>query len=170
MQNNLGIPMSLYINATLCCKDTPAGQRLADSAMQLPNGRPFIPYRDTYRMCSRHAAWTDHLMHTYQRLVRETGAKMLYVDELAMRQNMVSKTRGMCFHPGHGHPVPSRVNETDHRFLRKLREAVPGEVALYGEYPCTDRSCLHRHHSGGLHQIYLTRLTMTHSRRSESSG
>ena len=77
-------------------------------------------------------------MDTYQRLVRETGAKILYVDELAMRQNVVSKGGGRCFHPGHGHPVPSRVNELDHRFLHKLRSAVPGEVALYGEYPCTD--------------------------------
>ena len=138
VQDNLGTPVSLYVNATLCGKDTPAGQRIADSAMQLPNGKPFIPYRDTYRMCLGSSAWTDDLIATYQRLVRETGARLLYVDELGMRQDIVSKTRGMCFHPGHGHPVPSRVNETEGRFLRTLREAVPGGLALYGEYPCSD--------------------------------
>ncbi|MEI6712129.1 MAG: DUF6259 domain-containing protein [Verrucomicrobiota bacterium] len=137
VQNNLGIPISLYINATLCCKDTPAGQRLPGSAMQLANGSPSIPYRDTYRMCLGSAFWTDHLVDTYQRVVRETGAKILYVDELAMRQNLLSKGGGRCFNPDHGHPVPSHVNELDHRFLHKLRSAVPGEVALYGEYPCT---------------------------------
>ena len=138
VQDHLGIPVSLYVNGTLCGKDTPAGQRIADSAMQLPNGKPFIPYRDTYRMCLGSSAWTDDLIATYQRLVRETGARLLYVDELGMRQDIVSKTRGMCFHPGHGHPVPSRVNETERRFLHQLREAVPGDVALYGEYPCSD--------------------------------
>jgi hypothetical protein len=60
------------------------------------------------------------------------------VDQLATVQNTVRKTAGICFHPGHGHPVPSRVNETDNRFIRSLREAVPGDVALYGEFPYTD--------------------------------
>ena len=138
VQDNLHIPMSLYINATLCCIDTPTGKLLADKAVQLPDVKPFIRYRDTYCMCHATPEWTAHLVQTYQRLARETGAKMLYVDQLATVQNMVRKTAGMCFHPGHGHPVPSRVNETDHRFIRTLREAVPGDVALYGEFPYTD--------------------------------
>ena len=137
-QNNLGIPMSLYINATLCSKDTPAGQRLADKALQLPDGKPFIRYRDTYCMCHATPEWIGHQIQTYQRLVRETGAKMLYVDQQATVQDIVKKTFCVCFNPTHGHPVPNRVNETDHRFIRALREAVPGEVALYGEFPYTD--------------------------------
>jgi hypothetical protein len=138
VQDNLHIPMSLYLNATLCCIDTPKGKLLADKAVQLPDGKPFIPYRDSFKMCHATPEWTAHLVQTYQRLARETGAKMLYVDQLATVQNMVRKTAGMCFHPGHGHPVPSRVNEADHRFIRTLREAVPGDVALYGEFPYTD--------------------------------
>ncbi len=137
-QNNLGVPMSLYINATLCSKDTPAGQRLADKALQLPDGKPFIRYRDTYCMCHATPEWIGHQIQTYQRLVRETGAKMLYVDQQATVQDIVKKTFCVCFNPTHGHPVPNRVNETDHRFIRALREAVPGEVALYGEFPYTD--------------------------------
>lgn len=138
VQNNLGVAMSLYINATLCSKDTPAGQRLADKALQLPDGKPFIRYRDTYCMCHATPEWIEHQIQTYQRLVRETGAKMLYVDQQATVQDVVNKTFCVCFHPGHGHPVPNRVNEADHRFIRALREAVPGEVALYGEFPYTD--------------------------------
>lgn len=138
VQNNLGIAMSLYVNATLCTKDTPTGQRLADKALQLPDGKPFIRYRDTYCMCHATPEWIEHQIQTYQRLVRETGAKMLYVDQQATVQDIVNKTFCVCFHPGHGHPVPNRVNETDHRFIRALREAVPGDVALYGEFPYTD--------------------------------
>ena len=138
VQDNLRIPMSLYLNATLCSIDTPTGGLLVDKAVQLPDGKPLIPYRDTFKMCHATPEWTAHLVQTYQRLARETGAKMLYVDQLATVQNMVRKTAGMCFHTGHGHPVPSRVNETDQRFIRTLREAVPGDVALYGEFPYTD--------------------------------
>lgn len=138
VQNNLGVAMSLYINATLCRKDIPIGERLAGKAVQLADGKPFIRYRDTYCMCHATPEWIEHLIQTYQRLVRETGAKMLYVDQQATVQDIVNKTFCVCFHPGHGHPVPNHVNETDHRFIRALREAVPGEVALYGEFPYTD--------------------------------
>ncbi len=138
VQNNLGIAMSLYVNATLCTKDTPAGQRLADKALQLRDGKPFIRYRDTYCMCHATPEWIEHQIQTYRRLVRETGARMLYVDQQATVQDIVNKTYCVCFHPGHGHPVPNRVNETDHRFIRALRETVPGDVALYGEFPYTD--------------------------------
>jgi hypothetical protein len=89
-------------------------------------------------MCHATPEWIEHQIQTYQRLVRETGAKMLYVDQQATVQDIVNKTFCVCFHPGHGHPVPNRVNETDHRFIRSLREAVPGDVALYGEFPYTD--------------------------------
>ena len=138
VQNNLGVAMSLYINATLCRKDIPIGERLADKALQLADGKPFIRYPDTYCMCHATPEWIEQQIQTYQRLVRETGAKMLYVDQQATVQNIVNKTSCVCFHPGHGHPVPNHVNETDNRFIRALREAVPGEVALYGEFPYTD--------------------------------
>ena len=158
VQNNLGVAMSLYINATLCRKDIPIGERLADKALQLPDGKPFIRYPDTYCMCHATPEWIEQQIQTYQRLVRETGAKMLYVDQQATVQNIVNKTSCVCFHPGHGHPVPNHVNETDNRFIRALREAVPGEVALYGEFPYTDTttqfydSAIHYyfHRGGGL--------------------
>lgn len=138
VQNNLGVAMSLYINATLCRKDIPIGERLADKALQLSDGKPFIRYPDTYCMCHATPEWIKQQIQTYQRLVRETGAKMLYVDQQATVQDIVNKTSCVCFHPGHGHPIPNQVNETDNRFIRALREAVPGEVALYGEFPYTD--------------------------------
>ena len=39
VQDNLHIPMSLYLNATLCCIDTPTGKLLADKAVQLEESR-----------------------------------------------------------------------------------------------------------------------------------
>ena len=127
-------------------KDTPTGQRLADKALQLPDGKPFIRYPDTYCMCHATPEWIEHQIQTYQRLVRETGAKMLYVDQQATVQDIVNKTFCVCFHPGHGHPVPNRVNETDHRFIRALREAVPGRGGALRRVP------LHGHDDAVLRQ------------------
>ena len=150
VQKNPGIPVSLYINATLCGRDTEPGKRLGENAaLTPPNGKPSIPYPNTFRMCHAYEPWIEHMEATYQRLLRETGARILYVDELPTRQDVISKSGRSCFSAAHGHPTPSAVNATDIAFMRRLRETVPASVPLYGEYPAFDAiaqyfdACIH---------------------------
>ena len=150
VQKNPGIPVSLYINATLCGRDTEPGKRLGENAaLTPPNGKPSIPYPNTFRMCHAYEPWIEHMEATYQRLLRETGARILYVDELPTRQDVIGKSGRSCFSTAHGHPTPSAVNATDIAFMRRLRETVPASVPLYGEYPAFDAiaqyfdACIH---------------------------
>ncbi|MBI5819156.1 MAG: hypothetical protein HZA88_09210 [Verrucomicrobia bacterium] len=131
IQQNLKIPVSLYVNATLCNRNTPVGQQLGPRcAMQLPDGRPMIPYPNSYRMCHGTREWTDYMMKLYPRLARDTGASILYVDETA--------SSAMCFAKDHGHDVPLNANAADYHFLKAVREATPGRIPLYGEFPNVD--------------------------------
>lgn len=131
VQHNLQIPVSLYVNATLCNSNTPAGRQLGPRcAMQLPDGRPMVPYPNSYRMCHATREWTEHMTKLYPRLARDTGASILYVDETA--------SSAVCFAKDHGHDAPLNVNEADYHFLKAVREATPGRIPLYGEYPNVD--------------------------------
>jgi hypothetical protein len=133
VQHNLGIPMSLYANAFLCTCSIPVGKRLGPAcAMAQPDGKPLIAYRDTYCMCHAAQPWIEYMSQVYPRLYRETGVPILYVDQLAT----VSQ---VCWSKKHGHSVPLNVNEADYHFLKTIRQAAPGEVALYGEFPAPDQ-------------------------------
>ena len=68
----------------------------------------------------------------YERVYRETGIKILYVDEFSLRVD------NRCYSDRHGHPVPSNLLETDRKFISALRERLPEEVVLYGEYAAVD--------------------------------
>ena len=163
VQKNPGIPVSLYINATLCGRDTAPGQRFGEStAVILPNGRPYIAYPNTFRMCHACEPWIEYMSATYQRLLRETGARVLYVDELPTRQDIIGKSRGQCFSTAHGHATPNAVNATDVAFMRRLREAVPAAVPLYGEHPAFD--AVAQYFDGCIHYYFNRRAGELFSR------
>lgn len=130
VQQNLKTPVSLYIDANLCSRGQPFCEELGpELGMRGPDGRLLNEYR-SYRMCLLTRKWQDHMKEVYQRVYRETGASILYVDEIGSKR--------ACYTTGHGHPVPSSQNEADYTFLKAIREATSAEVALYGEYPVTD--------------------------------
>jgi hypothetical protein len=43
-----------------------------------------------------------------------------------------------CYAPNHGHRVPSSLLKTDRDFITQLKEIMPEEVVLYGEYAAVD--------------------------------
>jgi hypothetical protein len=133
IQHNLKIPVSLYVDGTLCNRFTPVGQRLGPQcAMRSPGGRPLIPYPNSYRMCHGTREWSEYMKELYPRLARETGASILYVDETASTRNP------SCYAKHHGHSVPLNFNEADYEFLKVIREVTPAPIALYGEFPNVD--------------------------------
>ena len=131
VQQNLKIPVSLYLDGTLCSTASPFCEDLsAEIAMRSEDGKIPQPF-GSYRMCHFTQKWQDYLAGVYPRVYRETGAPILYVDE-------VGSPNFMCWAPNHGHAVPLNMNEADFAHLKALREATPENVALYGEYPVTD--------------------------------
>ena len=131
IRQNLQMPISLYIDAELCSVGTDFCDGIGPAlGMRGADGKVLHPYR-SYRMCHYTQKWQDYMKSVYPRVYRETGTKILYVDELA--------SPGFeCYGRDHGHAVPLNMNEADYSFLKAIREATPEEVALYGEYPATD--------------------------------
>ena len=127
------MPVSLYTIWDRCNRDTEfvrkhgdrfarvrsTGQRLANSRkIHLSQGVP---------------EWRAHAARTLQRLQTETGADILYLDVFG------TDDRARCFNTkaGHAH-VPSRVAHDDAEFLKALRQVLPSEVVLWGEFPVPD--------------------------------
>ena len=132
IQQNLKIPVSLYINANLCTASTPVFQRLGPGkAMLMENGKPRRWNADTYTMCHATDEWIDYLIGVYERVYREMAAPILYVDQVAS----VSQ---QCWSTEHGHESPANMNKADHKLITAIREAMPEEVVLYGEFPLVD--------------------------------
>jgi len=94
IQKNLKIPVSLYINATLCNRFLPIAQKLGPAdVMTLADGTVRIPYRNTYRMCHATKELDRLPEKLYPRVYRETGAPILYVDEVASAgKNAIRRT------------------------------------------------------------------------------
>ena len=131
VQKNLKIPVSLYLDGTLCSTASPFCESLSEElAMRAEDGKIPRPF-GSFRMCHYTRKWQEYLADVYPRVYRETGAPILYVDELG-------SPNFMCWSPHHGHPVPLNMNEADYAHLKAIREATPEQVALYGEYPVTD--------------------------------
>jgi hypothetical protein len=132
IQQNLHVPVSLYIDPELCTATNPFCENLApELAMRDPDGKIGRPYQ-SYRMCHYTQKWQDYMKSVYTRVHRETGVNILYVDEFA------NPNQFMCYATNHGHPVPLNMNEADYAFLKAIREVLPEELVLYGEFPATD--------------------------------
>jgi hypothetical protein len=132
IQDNLKIPVSLYIDAFLCSPGTELCDNLAPTvAFRSQDGTIPHPY-SAYHMCQYTKQWQDHMKEVYQRVYRETGAKILYVDEF------VTRPEYQCWAKDHGHSVPLNNNEGDYAFLKGLREVLPEELVLYGEHTSSD--------------------------------
>lgn len=131
IRDNLHTPVSLYIDAELCSHGNQPCDSLGPAfGMRERDGRIQDPL-SSYRMCHYTRQWQEYMKTVYPRVYRETGAKILYVDEL-------SSPGFECWGKDHGHGVPLNFNEADYALLKAIREATPAEVALYGEYPATD--------------------------------
>ena len=87
---------------------------------------------DSFRMCHANKDWRRRVLDMYPRVHEETGVDILYVDEFSLRVD------NRCYAEGHGHVVPSNLLKTDRDFISELREMVPEDCALYGEYYAAD--------------------------------
>jgi hypothetical protein len=127
-----GVAVTLYLDGYLSCgKGQAVGDRAREWAMKNPDGSPqFIKEYDAYNECPYQKDWREYLAATCARVQRETGAKILYIDEIGATDG-----RWICYAKDHGHNSPEIPYAGEVALAKAIREAVPPAVPLYTEYP-----------------------------------
>jgi len=126
------IAVGLYQDGYLSCeKGQSVGAHAREWAMRNADGSPnYIKEYDAYNQCPYLPGWQQYLSETYARLHRDLGAKGMYVDEYGATDG-----RWMCYARDHGHSGCEVPYAGEVAMLKRIREAVGPEVALYTEYP-----------------------------------
>ncbi|MHB1153162.1 MAG: DUF6259 domain-containing protein [Eubacteriales bacterium] len=133
VEDKTGLHMSLYLHPTLLTETYPkTAEYMPHLCVRDSAGGKIGLLNNTFRMCHANAEWRKEAISFYPRIYKELGVKILYVDEFSLRIG------NRCWATGHGHHVPSNLIETDRDFITELREIMPEEVVLYGEYAAVD--------------------------------
>ncbi|MBI5684930.1 MAG: hypothetical protein HZC54_07605 [Verrucomicrobia bacterium] len=127
-----GIAVSLYLDGYLSSgKGQFAGSRAKEWAMKRPDGSPqHVPVYDAFNECPYQKGWQNYLSAAYRRVQDELRPKIMYVDEFGSTDG-----RWICFAKDHGHNGYEIPYAGEVAMLRRIREAVGRDVALYTEYP-----------------------------------
>lgn len=127
-----GIAVSLYLDGYLSSgKGKFAGSRAKEWAMKRPDGSPqHVTAYDAFNECPYQKGWQDYLSAAYRRVQRELRPKVMYVDEFGSTDG-----RWTCHAKDHGHNGYEIPYAGEVAMLRRIREAVGPDVALYTEYP-----------------------------------
>ena len=133
IRDNMGIQVSLYMHPTLLSNCYPHHEKFFESSMvKHESGGRIGLAGDSFRMCHAEESWRDFSANMYPRVYKDLGIPLLYVDEFSLRIG------NRCYAEGHGHHCPSNLLKTDRDYIAKLKETVPEEVVLYGEYVAAD--------------------------------
>ncbi|MBE6379451.1 MAG: hypothetical protein E7047_00795 [Lentisphaerae bacterium] len=149
-QEDLKIPVSLYtISDRVKNADVEGTGFDAEKMVKAyPNGALLLNESESYT-CLCADAWVDFAVQDLAKLMRDTGAKIIYSDVVSSFNNSV------CYSPKHGHPVPSNSTEGDLKFIYKLRQALPDDVAIWTEYGQPDTTSMY---SDGFISYYFQEL------------
>lgn len=126
-------PVSLYTIWDRYTPGTEFHRQFGDRPARVTAGGQRLASEDMITISPGVPAWRTYARQTLRRLQRETAADILYLDVFG------TDDRARDFSPDSGHPhVPNWVAEDDGRFLAGLREDLPAEVVLWGEFPVPD--------------------------------
>ena len=126
-----GAYTSLYLHPTLLTSVLPQFKDYEHLKVEKADGSN-ITIGDAYRMCHANDEWCDYILKMYPRVYEETKVPIMYVDEFSLR------VENRCYGKDHGHEVPSNLLKTDRNFISRLKDVMPEEVILYGEYAAVD--------------------------------
>lgn len=133
IKENMGVNISLYMHPTLLSKTYPQAEKFyATSKVVNCDGNNITIFGNSTRMCHAEETWREYALSMYPRIYKELGIPLLYVDEFSLR------IENRCYAQKHGHRVPSSLLKTDNDFITRLKESMPEEVVLYGEYAAVD--------------------------------
>ncbi len=133
-----GVRVGLYLDCYLCSRKSLVGQAHGKEwALLRQDGRVGDNYSSPedpmLNMCVNHPGWQDHMAQTCARVARETGCDGVYLDE-----GMTDLGGYWCWSKEHGHPVPGTNQAGLLEMARKVRAALPANVALYTEWSPAD--------------------------------
>ena len=127
-----GVRSSIYLHPTLLTKFYPQYEKFKHLMVERPGGGNISIAGDSFRMCHANEDWREFALQMYPRVYSELKAPILYVDEFSLR------IENRCYGKHHGHEVPSNLLKTDRNFITRLKDIMPDEVVLYGEYAAVD--------------------------------
>ena len=130
-QEKTGVYASIYMHPTLFASEYPDFKKFEHLKVVNEQGNN-IRLASSYRMCHANKDWRQYVIDKYPRVYSELGVPILYVDEFSLR------IENRCIGEGHGHELPSNLLKTDHEFITALKDTVPEELVLYGEYAAVD--------------------------------
>lgn len=133
IKDNLGVEMSIYMHPTLVTNTYPiADKYLPECKVKTESGGEICIEGNSIRMCHAEDRWRDYALSMYPRVYKDLGIPLLYIDEFSLR------IENRCYEDKHGHHVPSNLLKTDRDFITRLKDIMPEEVVLYGEYAPAD--------------------------------
>jgi hypothetical protein len=138
---DMGVPVGLYIEGYLSDERGVWGKNhVVESHILRQNGEPLwfdggkAPSAGgEHMMCPAYPVWQDFLANVYRRVSRELKPKGLYIDEHGFGEELT-----VCWSRNHGHPVPWAPIRPEFELGRKIRQAVPPEIATLTEQVPTD--------------------------------
>jgi len=95
-----------------------------------PDGQPLLweGAPTEHMMCPACEGWQDYLAGTYKRVASELHPNGMYID-----QHGFADAWKICYSPDHGHPVPQPPLRGEREMGRKIRAAVPPDIATLTE-------------------------------------
>ena len=126
-----GVYPSIYLHPTLLSTQYPQFEKYEDKKV-VSAWNTNISIGKAYRMCHANEEWRNYALDMYERVYKEVQSPILYVDEFSLRIG------NRCYADGHGHEIPSNLLKTDREFITQLKERMPHDVVLYGEYATVD--------------------------------
>ncbi|UCH35474.1 MAG: hypothetical protein JSV65_03745, partial [Armatimonadota bacterium] len=118
--HHLGLHATLYIEGYIVHKESElakSGKAERWSVMRRDGGiTGNYTSQGFYHMCPGCVEWQDHLAHTVERLLRETGADGVRLDSLGFYFLP-------CYNPAHEHDTPFGYNDWMKQLLSKVRRA-----------------------------------------------
>ena len=127
-----GVYSSVYLHPTLLTTFYPQYEKFKHLMVERANGGNISIGSDNFRMCHASEDWREFALAMYPRVYSELQVPILYVDEFSLR------VENRCYGKHHGHEVPSNLLKTDRNFITRLKDMMPHDVVLYGEYAAVD--------------------------------
>jgi len=131
-----GVPVGLYIEGYLCDERGVWGRdHVEECHIIRRDGSPLLweGVPPEHMMCPSYRVWQDYLAGVYRRVAGELRPSGMYIDQHGFGDE--GKT---CWSRKHGHPVPWPPVRGERDLGRKIREAVPSEIATLTEETPTD--------------------------------
>lgn len=133
IRDNMGVNISLYMHPTLLSNCYEKYARFeGTSLVKHESGCRIGVEGDSFRMCHAEETFREESLAMYPRLYNELKIPLLYVDEFSLRID------NRCYADNHGHHIPSNLLQTDREYISRLKDIMPEEVVLYGEYAAAD--------------------------------